>query len=76
MTTLSLYVVTFIQSTMANLKNDERGQDLLEYVLLGGLIAVAIIGVGALFGDNLKEMSANIGDCLDFDKSSVCNPGF
>ena len=57
---------------------EERGQDLLEYALLGGLIALAIIAVatlGVLTGA-ITDMATGIGNCIDFDSSaaSPCNP--
>ncbi len=54
----------------------ERGQDLLEYALLGGLIAAAIVAVLALMTGSLNTMITNIGKCIDFTSSTVCKPGF
>ena len=53
----------------------ERGQDLLEYALLGGLIAAAIVAVLALgtMTDAITDMAGGISDCIDFDSTSVCN---
>ena len=40
----------------------ERGQDLIEYAMLGGLIALAIIAVGVLgFSGALNDMFTGIG---------------
>ena len=53
----------------------ERGQDLIEYAMLGGLIALAIIAVGAVaFSGPLQGMAAGVGKCIDFDKSTPCEP--
>lgn len=53
----------------------EGGQDLIEYAMLGGLIALAIIAVGTLaFSGALTSMATGIGDCIDFKKSTTCNP--
>jgi len=53
----------------------ERGQDLIEYAMLGGLIALAIIAVGAIaFRGPLSNMAKGIGDCIDFKASTTCNP--
>jgi len=49
----------------------ERGQDLIEYALLGGLIAaalIAMIGLGFISG-GLNSMAGNIRDCIDFEPS-------
>lgn len=53
----------------------ERGQDLLEYALLGGFIALAIVTGFFLFDDALTTMTGNIADCIDFDGATTCDPG-
>jgi len=54
----------------------ESGQDLLEYALLGGLIAMAIIAVAALgvLSGAIEAMATGIGECIDFD-NVACSPG-
>ena len=56
---------------------DERGQDLIEYALLGGVIAAAIMAIVALalFSGALTDMATGISNCIDFDGTSICNPG-
>lgn len=46
---------------------DERGQDLMEYALLGGLIAVAAAGalVAAGLSGALDNMATGIKNCID-----------
>jgi Flp pilus assembly pilin Flp len=54
----------------------EQGQDLIEYALLGGLIAaaiVAVIALGAMTGA-IEDMATGIGDCIDFDDITNCDP--
>ena len=61
---------------VTHLHRDERGQDLLEYALLGGLIAVAITAaavVTAMTG-GLEGMATGIQDCVDFKSSTPCQP--
>ena len=60
----------------------ERGQDLLEYAMLGGLIAAAILVVfGVLVaGGNtsaIGKLANGIAKCIDFDNSvtSECKGG-
>ncbi len=53
----------------------ENGQDLIEYAMLGGLIALAILGAFILFGSALTDMATGIGNCIDFTSSTVCDPG-
>ena len=47
----------------------ERGQDLIEYALLGGLIAGALLAAAVLTGltTALTSMATGIGECIDFD---------
>jgi Flp pilus assembly pilin Flp len=53
----------------------ERGQDLIEYAMLSGLIALGLIAVGALaFSGPLSDMATGIGDCIDFKSSTTCAP--
>ncbi len=67
-------VMLSVSSFAARLRDEERGQDLLEYALLGGLIAVALVTFGALFTPYLQTMAANIGQCIDFDRATDCMP--
>ena len=48
---------------------EERGQDLIEYALLGGLIAAAITGtiLAATMTTALDGMGSAIAECVDFD---------
>lgn len=65
-------LMTYIRSY---LPQSERGQDLIEYAMLGGLIALAIIGVGvAALTGALNGLFGGIGDCVDFDAATGCNP--
>ena len=56
----------------------ESGQDLIEYALLGGLIAGALLTAAVLTGltDALEGMADGIGNCIDFDDTagSECDP--
>ena len=58
----------------------ERGQDLIKYALLGGLIAaalVAVIATGVLTNPNtgfMRQMVDGIGHCIDFKSSTTCGP--
>ena len=53
---------------------EERGQDMLEYALLGGLIAAALtaVAVFAGFTGALESMADGIGACIDFDDLTPC----
>jgi Flp pilus assembly pilin Flp len=53
----------------------ERGQDLIEYALLGGLIAGALLAAAVLTGmtNAVQGMATGIGECIDFDGTD-CQP--
>lgn len=70
-------VVSFMVSCLRAHIGREEGQDLLEYAMLGGLIAAAIVAVGILlFSGALTSLFTGIGDCIDFDSATACSPGF
>jgi Flp pilus assembly pilin Flp len=53
----------------------ERGQDLIEYALLSGLIAAALVAVFATgLSSALTDMVTGISNCIDFKSSTVCSP--
>jgi hypothetical protein len=58
----------------------ERGQDLLEYAMLGGLIAAAITVIfGILIGTGgvspINDFANGVKDCIDFDQATACTGG-
>lgn len=67
--TVSL-VVAYIRAYIGR----EGGQDLIEYAMLSGLIALALIGGAFLFTDALAGMAGGIEDCIDFDSGTPCAP--
>ena len=72
--TALMRVMTAVSGLRARM-NEERGQDLLEYALLGGLIASAIVAaavVGFMTGA-LETMTENLANCLTFDPED-CGP--
>lgn len=76
--TLYLYatVASYASVFVEKLHRDQRGQDTLEWVLMSGLIAAAIVGVVTLFSTALTTMVGNVSDCLDFTSATTCSPGF
>jgi Flp pilus assembly pilin Flp len=61
--------------TLKTKLGSERGQDMIEYAMLGGLIALAIIAVGVLgFKGAITDMFTGIGHCIDFNSGTTCNP--
>ena len=76
-----LYIVTMLTGLRASLRGigdrlaGERGQDLIEYALLSGIIAAAIVGVtAAILTGALNSMAHGISDCVDFKSSTTCAP--
>ena len=76
-----LYIVTMLTSLRASLRGmggrlaGERGQDLIEYALLSGIIAAAIVGVtAAILTGALNSMATGISNCVDFKSSTTCAP--
>jgi len=69
-------LVTSAVSSFVSKLHREEGQDLIEYALLGGLIAAAIIAVGAtlFFTNAVSGMANGIGRCIDFDNTTPCGP--
>jgi Flp pilus assembly pilin Flp len=64
-------------STLADVAKREEGQDLIEYAMLAGLIAAAIVAVGIIaYQTGLTSMGNGIRDCIDFKSSTTCAPGF
>jgi Flp pilus assembly pilin Flp len=60
---------------LLSLRDEERGQDLVEYALFGGLIALGIIAVGAAaYTGIVNDLTDGIGNCIDFDNTSACTP--
>jgi Flp pilus assembly pilin Flp len=72
--------VQFIAYALSSLlvrTRGERGQDLLEYALLGGLIAAALLAIGVLASltGGVQALADGIKACIDFDATKTpCNP--
>jgi len=66
----------FVSLELARGVGDERGQDFIEYALLCGLIAAAIIVVLALgvMTGAVTGVANGIADCADFDTATNCGP--
>ncbi|MGD0766429.1 MAG: Flp family type IVb pilin [Dehalococcoidia bacterium] len=56
--------------------SSERGQDIMEYALLAGFIAVgfAVAAAGILDSGVFTKMADTIKNCVDFDSSTACGP--
>ena len=73
--TALLRMMTVVSGLRARL-SEERGQDLLEYALLGGLIAAAITAAAVLLAMTgaINGMATGIAECIDFNSATVCGP--
>jgi Flp pilus assembly pilin Flp len=70
MSTFLTFAMTWIRS---HVPAGERGQDLIEYAVLSGVIAVAIAGAGfAAYEAGLTSLANGIRDCIDFNSSTAC----
>jgi Flp pilus assembly pilin Flp len=72
MTNLSIKIYGFV----TGLFRREEGQDLIEYALIGGLVAVAVVAAFVLLGGSdgpVDAMITNIGDCIDFEDGTNCD---
>ncbi len=67
-------VLTSIRLWVKSHVRSERGQDLIEYALLGGILAVAILAALLVLGPALTSMGEGISDCIDFDGATTCAP--
>jgi Flp pilus assembly pilin Flp len=53
----------------------ERGQDLIEYALLSGLIAAALAVIFATgLNSAIQDLVDGISACVDFKQSTTCAP--
>ena len=71
---LQATVVSYVSTLLEKLHSDQRGQDTIEWAMLGGLIALGIIAVTALMTTALTDMLNGVGDCIDFNSVSPCAP--
>jgi Flp pilus assembly pilin Flp len=66
--TTRMYV--WVSATIESMKyhvQEQSGQDLIEYALISGLVAVAIITGFLLLPANVTTLSNAIAECIDFD---------
>lgn len=66
------YMLSWVR---ARLTISERGQDLVEYAIFTGVIALALMAVGAfVLSGALTSLATGIGNCIDFNSATVCAP--
>ena len=59
-----------MKATLAQFWNDEDGITALEYGLIAGMVAVALIVAVGAFSTSLKNMFTDLGDKLDAAKTA------
>ena len=69
-------MIRYAIELLRSLVKSERGQDLIEYAMLGGLIALALIAAATagVFTGALNSMIGGISDCIDFKSNTTCAP--
>ena len=73
------YVMTTMvlkaSSALSRVRSSERGQDLIEYALLSGLIGMALLAAFTVaWGTGtLGSMATEIKNCLDFKQTTNCD---
>jgi len=75
MSDLALRIQIWVTTTLASMQ-EERGQDLTEYALWTGVIALTLTGIGVLvaLSGAVDLLGLGIGRCVDFNKATTCNP--
>lgn len=71
----ALLRVQFAFSDLRARMAEERGQGLLEWSLLGGFIALAIVAGFVLFDDAVTDLATGVAACIDFSDLTTCDPG-
>ena len=66
-------LVIFVLSLKAKLSS-ERGQDVVEYALITGGIAIVLIVAILLFTGAITNAFGTLRDCIDFDSTTACGP--
>ncbi len=69
-----LRAVTGVRA-LAQRVRDEAGQDTMEWAMLSGLVALAILGVTVALSGALDKLITGIGNCIDFSGTTTCLPG-
>jgi Flp pilus assembly pilin Flp len=78
MTNLSIAIYSYVTTTLLRLR-EERGQDMIEYALFGGLLATIIMLVAALIilgtiPNPVATLLSGLSGCVDFNSATPCDP--
>lgn len=71
-----MQIVAFAATWLLSNIRRENGQDLIEYAMLSGLIAATLVALAVLaaYTGALNSMATGIGNCVDFDSGTSCDP--
>ncbi len=72
---LQATVVTYVSMLAEKLHRDQRGQDTLEWTMISGLMAVALLVMAGIFTGALTSFANGVQNCVDFDAATVCVAG-
>ena len=72
---LQTTVATYVSMLVEKLHRDERGQDTLEWTMITGLMAVAILAMVGIFTGALTSFANGVQNCVDFDAATACVAG-
>lgn len=76
--TVVTYVSMFADNVSAladKLNRDERGQDTLEWTMISGLMAVALLVLAGIFTTALTSFANGVKNCVDFNAATTCVAG-
>jgi Flp pilus assembly pilin Flp len=66
--------VSQLRGWLPSAHRDERGQDTLEWIMMSGLIAIAIVAVIGLFNGAVTAGFTQLRDCVDLSAATTCGP--
>ena len=66
--------IEYMRSLLPSVHRDERGQDTLEWVMMTGLLAIAIFALIGIFTPLVVAGLTQIGRCVDLSAATVCGP--
>lgn len=64
-TVKTLWDISPIKRRLVELKKDEKGQGMVEYGLIIGLIAIVVVGALVFLGPKISGMFTNVGNKLN-----------
>jgi Flp pilus assembly pilin Flp len=72
---LQATVVSYVSTLLEKLHSDQRGQDTLEWTMITGLMAVALLVIAGIFTPALTAFANGVKNCVDFSSATTCVAG-